>query len=92
MGDNMQNEITEQDIQILKKLTENITRALQKQGIKQNLIDFIRETLETELDNTSCMIREKEIKQNEQIHETANPKTIHEATERLSEALQDIND
>ena len=88
----MQNEITEQDIQTLKKLTENITRALQKQGIKQNLIDFIQETLETELENTSCMIQAKEIQQNEQIHETANPKTIHEATERLSEVLQDIND
>ena len=88
----MQNEITEQDIQTLKKLTENITRALQKQGIKQNLIDFIQETLETELENTSCMIQAKEIQQNEQIHETANPKTIHEATDRLNEALKDINE
>ena len=87
----MQNKITEQDIQALKKLTENITRALQKQGIKQNLIDFIQETLETELENTSYMIQAKEIQQNEQIHETANPKTIHEATDRLNEILQDIN-
>ena len=87
----MQNKITEQDIQTLKKLTENITRALQKQGIKQNLIDFIQETQETELENTSCMIQAKEIQQNEQIYETANPKTIHEATDRLNEILQDIN-
>ncbi len=38
------------------------------------------------------MIQAKEIQQNEQIHETANPKTIHEATERINEILQDIND
>ena len=37
------------------------------------------------------MIQAKEIQQNEQIHETANPKTIHEATDRLNEILQDIN-
>ena len=88
----MQNEITEQDIHHLKLLTKHITRALQKKGTKEHLIDFIKETLETEIDNTSCMIREKEIQQNEQIYETANPKTIHEATDRLNEALKDINE
>lgn len=85
----MEYNFTEKDREKLNKIAEGICNILEKRGVKTWIIDLTRQALDNEIDS---IIKENESQSfiNEQIQKAGNTESIHNATQRLSEILNEI--